>query len=335
MRAFLHGTLRGMPLTAISAVAGVALLAYAVASAGPAEIVEGLRRLGAGFALVLALSGLRFTARTLSWMVCVEGEPRLAFGDALSAKLIGDALGNLTPMGLFVSEPAKVLLVQRSEHAHHTLSAMLVENVVCALSAVVMIAVGACGVLLFLPGAGPVTRVSTILLAGATAVFAGGVLLTARPGLISDALAGMRERGLVPSLLHRSVDRIRTVEELVFGFSRRHPKRLVPLLALTLAFHAVAIAEVYVTLTFLSTDVAPTWLTAFLLEAVNKIVTVAFTFVPLRLGIDETTTGFVSGALQLGTATGVTLALVRKARMLCWSTVGLALLALRSLRSRP
>jgi hypothetical protein len=63
-------------------------------------------------------------------------------------------------------------------------------------------------------------------------------------------------------------------------------------------------------------------------------VRVVFTFVPLGLGVDEATTGFVSNLLQFGTASGVTLALVRKARTLCWSTVGIALLTLRAFKSR-
>ncbi len=316
-------------VTAVAAVAGLALLAHAVRTAGPGAIADGLRRLGFGFGLIMALSGLRFAARTASWLVCVEGEPRLEFWDALRAKLIGDALGNLTPLGFFVSEPAKAMLV-RGERTAHILSAMVVENAVCAYSALLMIAAGAIGVLLAFPSADPIARAGMVMLASATVAAGAGLLLTARPGLFAAVLGRLHRYGVMPGALHRGLDRVRAIEELVFGFARRRPERVGPLLALTLAFHAAAIAEVYVTLLFVSAAAAPTWWTAFLLEAVNKIVSVAFTFVPLRLGVDETTTGFVSGALQFGTATGVALALVRKIRMLCWSAVGLVLLARRS-----
>jgi len=327
---------RAVPLAAISAVAGLALLAYAISTAGVAEIAEGLRRLGAGFLAIVALSGLRFACRTWGWMVCIEGQPRLRFFEAFEAKLIGDALGNLTPMGLFVSEPAKAMLVRRTVQVSNAVPAMLIENMVCALSGVVMIGLGALAVLVALPLRGPLRPLSVALLAGAVVTIgASGWLMTAQPGLMSGFAGWLHRRGLVPHRLHAALDRVRSLEERVFGFATRHPGRVPWLLLLMLAFHLVTIGEAYVTLAYITDTVTPSFLTAYLFEAINKLVTVGFTFVPLRLGVDEAATGYVAKALQLGTATGVTLALVRKARMLCWSAVGVALLARRGFRRRP
>jgi hypothetical protein len=329
-------TRRAAPLAAISAGAGLALLAYAVTTAGVTEIVEGLRRLGAGFLVILALSGLRFAARTWGWMVCIEGAPRLRFVDAFEAKLIGDALGNLTPMGLFVSEPAKAVLVRRTVHVSNALPAMLIENMVCALSGVVMIGLAALAVLVVLPAPGQLRPLSVVLLAGAiVTVAASGWLLTAQPGLMSGFAGWLRRRGLVPDRLHEALDRVRSIEERVFGFASRHPGRVFWLMALMLLFHLVTIGEAYVTLAYITGTGTVSFMTAYLFEAINKLVMVGFTFVPLRIGVDEATTGFVARTLQLGTATGVTLALVRKARMLCWSAVGMVLLARRGFRRGP
>jgi hypothetical protein len=51
-----------------------------------------------------------------------------------------------------------------------------------------------------------------------------------------------------------------------------------------------------------------------------------FKFVPLRLGVDEAGTGKVSELLQMSGPVGVTLAIIRKARDLCWALVGVGLL---------
>jgi hypothetical protein len=327
---------RVAPLAAISAVAGLALLAYAISIAGVAEITERLRRLGAIFLVIVALSGLRFAFRTWAWMACIEGQPRLRFVDAFEAKLIGDALGNLTPMGLFVAEPAKAMLVRRTVHVSNAVPAMLIENMVCALSGVVMIGLGALAVLVAMPAPGPLKPISMAILAGAVAAtVASAWLMTAQPGLMGGAAGWLRRRNLVPHRLHQALDRVRSTEERVFGFAARHPARVPGLLLLMLAFHLVTIGEAYVTLRGITATATPSFLMAYLFEAINKIVLVGFTFVPLRLGVDEATTGFVARALQLGTATGVTLALVRKARMLCWSAVGVALLARRGFRRPP
>ena len=90
------------------------------------------------------------------------------------------------------------------------------------------------------------------------------------------------------------------------------------------------VAEVFITLLFIS-DMRPTLLAAFILESVNRFINVAFKFIPLRVGIDEAGTGLLAKILQFGTASGVTLAIVRKARIFCWTALGVAFLVRRGL----
>ena len=61
------------------------------------------------------------------------------------------------------------------------------------------------------------------------------------------------------------------------------------------------------------------------------LITVAFKFVPFQLGVGEAGTGLVTQLLGLGAAPGVTVSIVRKARMAIWSLVGTALLVRRGL----
>ena len=64
------------------------------------------------------------------------------------------------------------------------------------------------------------------------------------------------------------------------------------------------------------------------------MITVAFKFIPLRMGVDEAGTGKVSKALLFTEATGVTLAIVRKGRDVFWAAVGMVLLVQRGLSLR-
>jgi len=64
---------------------------------------------------------------------------------------------------------------------------------------------------------------------------------------------------------------------------------------------------------------------------VNRVITVVFKFVPLRVGVDEAGTAVFTNVLGLGATVGVTLALVRKARVIAWVVVGLVLLVRRGL----
>src|SRR4026207_1596650 len=92
-----------------------------------------------------------------------------------------------------------------------------------------------------------------------------------------------------------------------------------------MCFHLAGTLEVYVTLLFIS-PVAPTLVQAFILESVNRIINVAFKFIPLRAGVDEGGTGQVSKVLGFARGIGVTLAIVRKGRDIFWSAIGLLLI---------
>ena len=115
---------------------------------------------------------------------------------------------------------------------------------------------------------------------------------------------------------------------------QRNASRFLPILLLEACFHLAGMLEIYVTLYFISPQQPPTLLTAFILESVNRVITVAFKFIPLRMGVDEAGTGLVSKVLQFTEAAGVTLAIIRKARDLFWACVGVALLIHRGLSLR-
>jgi hypothetical protein len=107
---------------------------------------------------------------------------------------------------------------------------------------------------------------------------------------------------------------------------------LAPLVALELAFHALGVAEMHVTLWLLQSEPQPL-LFAFVLEAASRLITVALKFVPYQAGGSEAGLAGVTQILGLGTI-GVTLSLVRKVRMLAWSLYGSALLVRRGLSTR-
>jgi len=65
---------------------------------------------------------------------------------------------------------------------------------------------------------------------------------------------------------------------------------------------------------------------ALVLETVERVITIAFKFVPLRMGVDQAGSGLVAQLLGIGAGVGITIATVRTARNLCWAAAGLALL---------
>lgn len=316
------------------AAAGLALFAYFVRRAGPAEIWANISRLGAGFFAVVLLGGMRFGVRAWAWTLCVERPHRLGVFEAFKAAIVGDTAGNVVPLGLVVSEPTKVAYVRERLPLVPALSSIAVENIFYMLSVALFMLCGA-GVLLLSFPLPPVLRWSSVGVVTGTGLFLLFVFFALRrqSRFLSAAFDGAARRGLGRRGHEQRRARVAALEDRVYGFYERSRGRFLPILLLESGFHLLGVTEAYLTLSLIS-DIAPTPLQAFLFESVNRVVNVVFKFVPLRAGVDELGTGQLAKVLAFGTAAGVTLAVVRKARMVVWMAVGVALLVGRGLSLR-
>ena len=320
------------PFGVIGLVLGLALFAYFVEKAGVGQILEGIRRLGAGFVLVVLISAVRQIARSIAWTLCMEAPYRLRFRDAFRARIMGDAIGNILPFaGFLVSEPAKPALIRDRVPLMAGFSALAIENIFYALSVALFIFSGMVALLLSFTLPKGLRLVSIITLAViAIVILLAAILIAKRVRFISGSAGFLHRRGLNEKWIEKG----RSLEDRVYGFYQRNSARFLPIILLECCFHLAGVTEIYVTLSFISPDQPPTFLTAFILESVNRVITVAFKFIPLRMGVDEAGTGRVSKVLQFTMATGVTLAIVRKARDVFWAATGMILLLQRGLSLR-
>lgn len=326
---------RATLISLVVAAGCLGLFAYTLRHAGLDEIRDGVRRLGwGGFAAILALSGLRLVVRSRAWMRCVEGEPRLRFGAALDATLMGEALGNLTPLGNVISEPSKAAFVRGRVPFRAALSAIVVENIFYSASVALMIGLGASAFLLAFSMPEYLRAVSYGTLAGVAIVVSGAyVVLRANVRPLSATGAWLDARGLAPMWVSSRIPRVRRFEDGITTFTARNGRSLAPLALYEAAFHLAGVAEVYVTLALIVPG-GVTLLTALVVESTGRVINVLFKFVPLRLGVDEAGNALLALPLGLLPASLVTLALVRKARILTWTAAGVALLFGRGLSVR-
>jgi hypothetical protein len=64
------------------------------------------------------------------------------------------------------------------------------------------------------------------------------------------------------------------------------------------------------------------------------LITIVFKLIPFLVGVDEAGAQFVAETVGLGAAIGVTLAIIRKGRILFWTVIGLILIIRRGLSIR-
>ena len=327
------GSRKGLtPLGIIFVALGVVLFAYFVKKAGVGQVADGIRRLGAGFLLILAISAVRQIVRSIAWTLCMEPPHRLRFRDAFRARVMGDAIGNILPFASFViSEPAKPALIRDRVPFMAGFSAIAIENVFYSLSVAVFILAGMIALLLSFSLPKGLRIASIVTLAVILLLIAmGGLLIRRQLRFVSGTAGFLHRRGLDVKWVEKS----RALEDRIYGFYQRSRSRFLPILLLEGCFHLAGACEIYVTLSFISPLQPPTFLTAFILESVNRVITIAFKFIPLRLGVDEGGTELLAVILGFGKGIGTTLAVIRKGRDLFWSAVGMVLIAQRGLSLR-
>jgi hypothetical protein len=291
-------------------VLGGTLFAYAIGRVGLDVLADGIRRVGWGLVAILILGGVRFALRAQCWRWCLPPGVALDFPHAFSAFLAGDAVGSVTPLGLLASEPTKVLLVRHHLATVASVASLTLENILYGISVLALL------------GFGFALLLATTAVPEAAWWIAGGAL-GATVAVAGAAIALLRS------------PRLQTIRSELRRFADEHPGRLARVFSLQLCFHTLGILETFLTLHWLLGDRSPTAIQAVVFETVNRFTTVAFKFVPFRIGVDEAAAGAIAPIIATTAAAGVTLAVVRKTRMLFWSGVGLLLVATHPAGQRP
>ena len=291
-------TTRGVVAFAI----GLAIFVALLWRTGPADILDGILRVGWMFPVIVALGGLRFLVRAIAWTLCLEPPHRLSVRDAFGAVLAGDALGNATPLGPVVGEPAKAAFVRGKVPAGPALSALAAENAFYSLATAAMIASGMVALLYLFE-------------------------LTAEVRLYSEVAVGLLALGILAAIAILYIQP-RLVSRWMPAFSAR--RSLIPVAALEIAFHALGVLETHLTMTMIL-PAPPALHISFILETASRLITVVFKFVPMQVGVAEGGLAIVTELLGWGPRPGVTFSLVRKVRIVTWAIVGVALLIRRGI----
>jgi hypothetical protein len=248
---------------------------------------------------------------------------RLPIGQAFTAFVAGDAIGNLTPLGMVASEPMKVFLTRHRLATRESVAALATDNLLYAASIAAMLTLGVIVVLVTVPLSLEWREGAIVaLIAGAI-----GMVITVR--LMRGTWR--EESGARPPWR----ERLAGLRRAVLAFSTEQPGRLLQVFLLDLGFHVLAVFEIFLTLRWLLGDRSPTLAQAIVFEALNRVVTVAFKFVPFRVGIDEALSGGLAPVMAIQPVAGVTLAVVRKVRNLIWTGVGLLFIAAHPAHAEP
>jgi hypothetical protein len=313
----------------------IGLFVLLIKETGPSLIASRVYDVGAGFLLLILISGCRHLLRTTAWFFAIEPqERRVRFRDLFAIRIAGEAITDLTFFGPLLGETVKGITLSKHVAAEHSASSLVVENLAYSFSVGLLVVTGLVFFLLEYP------LPSTVV---------AGTLITMGILLLSGLLIGLTVKkrykvaGRILDKLQRLnlswVERVRDkrekivqFEENVYSFWHAHKGASVWILLLEIMSVFVGIVEAWVIL-YLTVH-RTSFFAAFMVETVNRVVNLFFAFVPMRIGVDEGGAALLLNTIGYGAAEGVSLAIIRKIRMLFWVTVGLVIVSRYSLSSK-
>ncbi|HEV8187002.1 MAG TPA: ABC transporter permease, partial [Pyrinomonadaceae bacterium] len=167
------------------------------------------------------------------------------------------------------------------------------------------------------------------------AVASSGILVAAiaakrRVMLLTWIIDRLGELRLSPKVILKRRHHIYHLESKVYDFYKHHPGAFFLMIACNLLAHAASVLEVYLALKMLGFQ--PQVAQAYIIESLTKVINFAFAFVPGTIGVYEGGTEVIlQKGLGFTPAAGLALALVRKAAIVVWTSIGLLVLTWRTL----
>lgn len=309
---------------------GLALLVLVIYEIGLQTITDALTRVGWGFLIVIGLNGSRHLLRALSLYLAIPSQHRaFKFRYALAARLGGEAVSFVTFTGPFLGEATKAALLKRNVPLSQGVTAVVVDNILYDIS-VGLLVLGGVGAMFFVYGSSDETiKYSLIGVSAAVALGFAALLIAAREEFkpATWLFKKLSAKNLLPGFLEKKKQAVFELEENVYQFYRERKGAFFAVSGLIAFSHILSFVEVYLVLKMLGFEAYA--ITAFIIESLNKIINSVFSFVPGTVGVSEGGNGIILRSLGYATATGVTLALVRRGAMLFWIIIGLIILMWR------
>jgi putative ABC transport system permease protein len=312
---------------------GLALLIYVIRRVGVQSIFDALAQIGLGFFLLISISGLRHFFRAISMRLAVPPDHRrFNLWQAFTTRLSGEAISFLTFTGPLLGEATKAALLRKRMPLVTGVQALVVDNLLYHLSVALFILSGACVMLASynLPEAAHYTLLLIATLA-MLALVAVGLAASRRVMPLTWFIERLAALGFNPRALAKRREHINDLESNVYDFYQHHRGSFFAIVAFDLMAHTSSVVEVYLTLRMLGFH--PGLEAPYVIESLTKVINFVFGFVPATIGVYEGSTEVILRTLGFAAATGLTLALVRKAGMIFWTGIGLAMLATRAVPS--
>ena len=296
--------------------AGLALFIWLASTIGWTDTVQKLSSARMAVLALLLLSLLRLALQTHSWRTALRAEGIQARpSELVGIRLAAQSIGYLSVLGLAASEPMKLRLLRN--HQGRATTATLADTSVYGFSSALFGTAGCVSAgLVMTRGLGGAS------LTAMAAIFVLGLVVAAYPKpLLSPLVRLLAAR--CPAWLARAEE----IETAIRRFGAQHQTSIRRMFWLDLGCQLLAAGEVVAVFVALRIPLHASTILA--LEAASRAVKMIASWMPARIGADETGAVAAFAAFGLPSSSALALALARRARDLLACAIGLGWLIWR------
>jgi hypothetical protein len=279
-------TTRQKAFRAIAAVSGIALLAYLIWRVGPGTVLENISTLGWGLTLIIALGGVAHLAKTWAWRLTLTGCRGVSFTRMLQLRLASEAVGQVGALGQIFGEGLRVSALGSHIPIESRISSVTLDRAMFIASGATVVLVGTVASLLVLPLTHALCLYAVLfaaILSGLLVVV--GLAMLNRWPFMSRSVRILGRLRFLRRRAERTLPLIHSAEKKLFDFHRDMPGAFWTSLALNLAWHGLAVLEVFLVLWLMGVKIGP--LRALVTEALTKLLNVIGMFNPGNVGTYE------------------------------------------------
>ena len=314
---------------------GCLLLGWAISSVDLASVVQLLKKMGWGFAVIVFIYAGVTWLDTLSWKNNFHPEETRLFSNwqLWRIRQVGEAYNTITPFATLGGEPMKAQLLK--DHHGLSLKSALASQIVSKTTFLAGL------ILFFIPGIALILLSSKIsaefklisltgMVGFSTCIFLFFIVQVS--GTMGKFCVWLSHKLSQRNLIH-FLAKLGHLNELVSGFYKKYPARVIKASGLAFLGWILGLGELYTILYFLGFQVS--FYELWVIEALGQLVKVGSFFIPLRLGAQEGGLILILTALGYPANLGLAVSLVARIKELAWVGLGLALGGKLTITHRP
>ncbi|MBI2335489.1 MAG: flippase-like domain-containing protein [Deltaproteobacteria bacterium] len=299
---------------------GVVFTGWLIYRLGVQDIWGYLKTLGWNFFPFLLPSFLSFFFLSWAWLQFLKNNrPTVPFFHLWMVKVVGEAVNNINPLGWGGGDPVRIYLLKKWISIPQGTASVVIDRTLHTMALVVFMIIGM--VIAFLKFNFPPSLEFGFILA-----LAFMLIMTLywyrrqHEGVFEFLIDTLTQLKIKKHWSAQTLQKAKEIDQLISQFYLHHRMGFATAFLFQFMARLLVVVEIFVAAYFLKTPLS--WDTAYLLGSVTAIINMVFVLLPSSVGALEGAYAGFFHLLNQDPAIGTSIQILRRLRMVVWSSLG-------------